>query len=87
MKKNSLNDDIVQIGWVGQGLKSHFFPNRNMDIGKVRVGQNPICPCSKKLLYYERKGSQNPSHYQFWLFFGLFCQFLWSYIDLTLNGA
>ena len=50
-----LNDDIVQIGWVGQGLKPHFFKNRNMDKGKVRVVQNPICSCSKKLVLQEKR--------------------------------
>ena len=46
-KKNSLIDDIVQIGWVGHGLKPHFLKERNMDNYKGRVGQKSICPYFK----------------------------------------
>ena len=54
-KKNSLNYDIVQIGWVGQDFKPHFFKNRNVDKLKVRVGQNPIYSCMKKLVLQAKK--------------------------------
>ena len=47
IKKNSLIDDIVQIGWVGHGLKPHFLKERNMDNYKGRVGQKSICPYFK----------------------------------------
>ena len=49
IKKNRLNLDIVQKGWVGQGLKPHFFQNRNMDKGKVWVGQNLVYPMYQKV--------------------------------------
>ena len=55
IKKNRLNLDIVQKGWVGQGLKPHLFQNRNMDKGKVRVGQNLICPMFQKVSIISKK--------------------------------
>ena len=73
-QKKRLNYDIVQIGWVGQGLKPHFFKNRNMDKGKVRVVQNPICSCSKKLVLQEKR-----------CIFSNFCNYSVSFCGLILT--
>ena len=48
--KKGLYYDIVQIGWVSQSFKPHFFKNRNMDELKAWVGQNPMYSCFKKLV-------------------------------------